>query len=127
MLAEANAMLDAAKSLNESGQHGAAMEKAYYASGYVAAAYLLAVNGQCMPPNDSAYDLFAKTIREPNRHPHGLQKIKETVGKVSALREVYEPALLGETASEDARQMLDCVAAMEKLVQEITVKPIICS
>lgn len=126
MLAEASAMIDVAKSLNESGQHGAAMEKAYHASKYVAAAYLSAVTGQCIPPNDSAYDLFAKTIREPNRHPNRLQKIKETVGKVSALREVYEPAMLGETTFQDAAQMIDCSAAMEKLVQEITVQPIIC-
>jgi len=90
-------MLVEAKSLNETGRHGAAMKQAYQASEHVAAAYLLATTGQHLPPNDTTYDLFAKTIREPARHPDMLRKIKETVGKVSALREAYEPVLLDET------------------------------
>lgn len=115
MLVDANAMLAEARTLNENGKHGAAMEKAHHASEHIAAAYLLAVTGQRLPPDDATFDLFAKTIREPSRHPDMLQKIKETVGKVSALREVYEPALLSETISQDAQQMIDCVAALAEL------------
>ncbi|MBV8648451.1 hypothetical protein [Paludibacterium sp.] len=117
LLAEVREMLAGADKLNETGQHGAAMEQAYHASEHVAAAYLLATTGRRMPSNDSTYDLFAKTIREPNRHPAALQTIREVVGDVCALREIYEPALLAETSPKDAQQMIDCVAALAGLVE----------
>lgn len=120
LLTEARAMLAEAKSLNENGQHGVAIKQAYHASEHVAVAYLLDTTGQCMPQNDATYDLFAKTIREPARHPDMLHKIKETVGKVSALREAYEPALLDETTLQDAQQMIDHVVTLVKLIGELS-------
>lgn len=119
ILANARSMLAEAIGLNEIGQHGAAMKQANHASEHVAAAYLLAATDQRMPPNDATYDLFAKTIREPTRHPDMLQKVKETVGKVSALREAYEPALLDETTPQDAQQMIDHVTKLSELVRDV--------
>lgn len=116
-LAEAGAMLAEAQCLNDSGHHGAALKQAYHASEYVAVAYLVAVTGQSLPPNEAAYSLFADTIREPSHHPALLQEIKEAVGKVCALREAYEPALLDETAHRDARQMIDHVAEILQLAE----------
>ena len=117
LLAEARALLAEAKGLNENGQHGAALEQAYHVSEGVAATYLLATSGQRLPPNDATYDLFAKTIREPNRHPASLQTIREIVGDVCALREAYEPALLDETTAQAAQQMIDHVTGLLKLVK----------
>jgi uncharacterized protein (UPF0332 family) len=119
ILANTRSMLAEAKRLNENGRHGMAMKQAYHASEHVAAAYLLDATGQRVSQNDAAYDLFAKTIRESARHPDILQKIRETVGKVSALREAYEPALLDETTSQDAQQMIDCVAKLFDPVRQI--------
>jgi uncharacterized protein (UPF0332 family) len=121
LLAEARAMLDKAKGLNENGQSGAAMKQAYHASEQVAAAYLLAAKGQSSPPDDATYDLFVATIRESTRHQDMQRRIREAVGKVSALREAYEPALLDETTPQDVRQMIDCVAAIAELAGETVV------
>jgi len=121
LLAEAHAMLAKAKCLNENGQSGAAMKQAYHASEQVAAAYLLAAKGQNLPPNDGTYGLFVETIRESTRHQDMRQRIREAVGKVSALRDAYEPTLLDETTPQDARQMIDCVAAMAELAGETVV------
>lgn len=118
LLAEVSAMLAMAKRLNESGQHGAAMKKAYHATEHVAAAYLLVTTEQRLPPSDSTYHLFAKTIREPDRHPEKLQKIREVVGDISALREAYEPSLLDEITSKDAKQMIERMTTLEKLVEQ---------
>jgi len=38
---------------------------------------------------------------------------------VSALREIYEPALLDDATSTDAQQMIVCVTALMELVAEI--------
>jgi len=117
LLTEARALLAEAKTSNENGQHGEAMKTACHASEQIASAYLLLATGQHMPQNDTTYDLFAKTIREPNRHPASLQAIKQVVGDVCALREIYEPALLDETTHKDAKQMIDCVSALIELVR----------
>lgn len=119
MLDKAQAMLTDAKSLDESGQHGDAMKQAYHAAEYVAAVYLSAVKSQSFTPNEATYNLFAKTIREPNRHPEKLQSIKEVVGDLSALREIYEPALLDETTPQDARQMVGHMDTMLELVSKL--------
>lgn len=118
-LAKARKMLAEAPSLNAEGQHGMAMKLAYGASEFIAAAYLSGATGENLPPSDAAYERFAKTIREPKRHPALITKIRGLVGDVSALREIYEPALLGETIFNDAKQMIDCVAALAMLVGEI--------
>lgn len=112
-------MLVEAQRLNDSGRHGAALKQAYHASEYVAADYLSAVTGQSLPPNDAVYDLFAETIRNPSRHPALLQEIGEAVGKVCALREAYEPALLDETTPKDAVQMIDCVRRLLELINKL--------
>jgi hypothetical protein len=125
LLAQARTMLAEAKSLNENSRHGAAMKRAYDASENIAAAYLSAVIGQCLPPNDATYDLFAKTIREPSRHPASLQKIKEVVGDVCALREAYEPVLLNETISKDAEQMIGCVYGLLELIGELCTSKVV--
>lgn len=119
-LAEARAMLAEATSLNDSGQHGAALKQAYHASEHVAVAYLAAVIGQSLPPSDSGYDLFAETIRVPSLHPEFLQEIREVVGDVCTLREAYHPALLEETLPADTQEMIDRVAALLELVEQIT-------
>jgi len=119
LFAEISAMLIKAKGLNENGQHDEALKQAYQASEYVAAAYLIETTGQNLLPNDTTFDIFAKMMREPNRHPALLQKIKEIVGDACALREAYEPALLDETTAQDARQMIDRIVALSKLVGEI--------
>ncbi len=115
-LAEASKMLAEAKSLNASGQHGASMKMAYEASEYVASGYMAGISGQSLVPNDANYDLFAKAIRDSDRHPALLERIREVVSCVSVLREAYEPALLEETTSEDAQQMIGCVASLQKMV-----------
>lgn len=119
LLADACAMLEEAKRLNNSGQHGAAMKLAYEASEFMAAAYLSNAAGENLPPSDATYERFAKTIREPSRHPELTTEIRGLVGDVSALREIYEPALLDETTSKDAQQMIDRVEALAELVREI--------
>ncbi len=118
-LAEASSMLEEAKRLNANGQHGAAMKLAYAASEFVAAGYLSNAVGENLPPSDATYERFAKTIREPTRHPALAAEIIGLVGDVSALREIYEPALLDETTDKDARQMTDCVKALAALVKRI--------
>ncbi len=87
----------------------------------MAVAYLLAAKGQSSPPDDATCDLFVETIRESTRHQDMQRRIREAVGKVSALREAYEPALLDETTPQDARQMIDCVAAIAELARETVV------
>ena len=72
-----------------------------------------------MPPNAPNYDLFARTIREPNRHPALLQEIREIVGDVCVLREAYHPALLDEASLQDAQQLIDHVTALLELVEQI--------
>ena len=118
-LAEAHAMLTEAMRLNDNAQHGAGLKKAFHASEYVAVVYLAAVIGQSLPPSDSGYDLFTKTIRAPSHHPEFLQEIKEIVGDVCILREAYHPALLEETTSRDTQEMIDRVAALLELVERI--------
>ncbi|MEJ0062754.1 MAG: hypothetical protein WDO70_06015 [Alphaproteobacteria bacterium] len=118
-LAEATKMLADAKSLNAIGKHGAAMKLAYEVSEYAAAAYLSGVTGQNLWPNDATYDLFAKTIQEPNRHPSLLPEDISTISAICVLREAYEPALLDETTPQDAQQMIDHVAALAELVAKI--------
>jgi hypothetical protein len=82
-------MLAEALRLNDAECHGAALKQVYHASEYVATAYLFAVIGQSLSPNDAAYDLFTDTIRDSSHHPALIQGIRETVGKVCALREAY--------------------------------------
>ncbi len=118
-LAEASTMLEEAQRLNTNGQHGAAMKLSYEASEFIAAAYLSSAVGENLPPSDATYERFAKTIREPSRHPELTTEIRGLVGDVSALREIYEPALLDETTDKDVRQMIDCVANLAELVGEV--------
>jgi hypothetical protein len=118
-LAEAHAMLAEAARLNDNGEHGEALKQAYHTSEQIAVVYLSTMTGQSLPSNDTNYDLFAETIREPHRHPALVQKVGEVVGKVCALREAYEPALLDETSLKDAQQMIGHVAALAELVDEI--------
>lgn len=117
LLAASSTMLDGANRLNAAGQHGAAMKLAYEASEFMAAAYLSSAVGENLPPSDATYERFAKTIREPSRHPELATEIRGLVGDVSALREIYEPALLDETTDRDAQQMIDHVAKLEELVR----------
>lgn len=117
-LTEASAMLAEAKRLNDSGKHGAALKEAFHASEYVAVAYLSAATSRSLPPNAPNYDLFAGTIREPNRHPALLQEIREVVGDVCVLREAYHPALLDEASPQDTQQMIDHVEGLMELVRE---------
>jgi hypothetical protein len=44
---------------------------------------------------------------------------RRLVGDVSALREIYEPALLDDATSTDAQQTIVCVAVLVELVEEI--------
>lgn len=118
-LAEARAMLEESQRLNDSGQHGAAMKEAYLASEYVADAYLAAVTGQSLPPNDASFEQFSETIQEPERHPDLLSKIEDVIGDVYILREAYEPALLDETTDKDARQMIGHVVRLLEFTSEI--------
>lgn len=119
-LAKARKMLAEAQSLNTEGEHSAAMKLAYEASEFIAAGYLSNATGNNLPPSDATYEQFAKTIREPNRHPALINKIRGLVGDVSALREIYEPALLSETTAKDAQQMAICVnMLLEELVGQI--------
>jgi len=120
-MAEVSTMLAEATRLNASGQHGGAMKLAYEASEQLAAAYLFNAIGQILPPNDATYDLFAKTIRATNCHAALRVEISGLVGDVSALREIYEPALLDDTTSEEATQMIERVALVTELVRSIGV------
>lgn len=119
-LTEVRAMLAEAQRLNDNGQHGEALKQAYRASEYVAVAYLAAVTGQSLPPNDAAFEQFSETIQEPERNPDLLSKIEDVVGDAYVLREAYEPAILDETSSKDAKQMIDHVEALADLVKEVT-------
>jgi hypothetical protein len=118
-LAEAISMLDEAQCLNANGQHGAAMKLSYEASEFIAAAYLSSAVGENLAPSDATYERFAKTIRQPSRHPALIAEIRGLVGDVYALREIYEPALLDETAVKDVQQMIDCVTSLAELIGEI--------
>jgi hypothetical protein len=118
-LADIHTMLTEATRLNENGQHGAALKQAYRASEHLAAAYLLKVTGQSLPPNDTTFELFYETIQEPERHPNLLPRIEDVVGDVYVLREAYEPAILNETSSKDAQQMIGHVIALLVLVDQI--------
>lgn len=118
-LAEARAMLAEAKRLNDSGQHGTALKKAFHASEYVAATYLSAAIGQSLPPNAATFELFSETIHKPERHPTFLPRIEDVVGDVYVLREAYEPALLDKTTANDAQQMIGYVARMVELVESV--------
>lgn len=115
-LAEASKMLTEAQNLNANVKHGSAMKLAYEASEYIASGYLAGVTGNSLPPCDATYDVFANTIRAQNYDPALMVRIGELVGKVSALREIYEPALLDETTAKDAQQTVDWVIALHKLV-----------
>ena len=118
-LTDASKMLAESQSLNAGGQHGAAMSLAYEASEFIAAWYLSCAAGENLPPPDAIYERFAKSIRAQDYNPSVLAKVKEVVGKVSALREIYEPVLLKETTAKDAQQMIGCVASLAELVEEI--------
>lgn len=118
-LAEAKKILAEAQSLNAEGQCGAAIKLAYEASEFIAAGYLSDATGNGLPLSDATYERFAKAIRTQAYNPAVLAKVKEAVSKVSTLREIYEPTLLDETTSNDARQFIDCVTKLEVLVEEI--------
>lgn len=118
LLAEVSAMLAKAKELNENGQYGEALKQAYHASECVAVAYLLATTEKHLPPNAATFETFSETIQEPNRHPDFKTKIEDVVGDVYVLREAYEPALMDETSSKDAQQMIDYVVALVNLVED---------
>lgn len=121
---EARRMLADARNLNANGKHGAAIKLAFEASEFTASGYLSGVAGQSLPPNDATYDLFAETIRETSRHPDTALKIREIISKVSALREAYEPSLLDETTTQDARQMIDHVEALLEFSREMVEKQV---
>ena len=88
--------------------------------GTAAADYLSRAVGENLTQPDATYERFAKTIRQLNRHPTLAAEIRGLVGDVSALREIYEPALLDETTDKDARQMMDCVKTLLELVEQTT-------
>lgn len=122
-LTDARKMLADAQSLNAGGRNGSAMKLAYEASEFIAAAYLSGAAGENLPPSDAIYERFAKTIREPSLHPAFAAEIRGHVGDVSALREIYEPALLDETTPKDAQQMIEHVTALLELVCAVTKNP----
>jgi HEPN domain-containing protein len=122
MLQQANAALKQAASLTATGQYGAAMKLAYAASELIAAAYLANFTDQQLAASDKAYLVFAKLIQDSKEHDEFLPRIWDIVGDVTILREAYEPALLDETTTQDAQQMIEHVAALLELVADLLQK-----
>lgn len=123
-MTEAKSMLEQAASFTASGQHGAAMKLAYEACEHIAAAYLSGKTGQSLQPSDTTYNLFDMLMREDTPVCHAVLPPEQRgiVGSVSVLREIYEPALLKETTTSDARQMIEHVGGLFDLVEKITRK-----
>jgi uncharacterized protein (UPF0332 family) len=122
-LDEVQKMLNEASRLHEQQNPGAAITTAYNASLFIAAAYLLEIEGQQLPETENTYHQFAKAIEILGRHPQFTDRIRDTVRTVSVLHEAYEPALSAQTAPQDAEQMITHVQALLNVVNDLSCQP----
>jgi hypothetical protein len=118
-LDEAQNILNEAQGLNGEGNAPASIEKAYGASNKIAAVYMREIEGQDLPANDDTYHLFSKAIQQSGRHPKFRDQITGVVRVVYVLHEAYEPALLHETTTKDAQQMIDHVSELQGLIEQV--------